>query len=1294
MKAVYILLFCLFVVAVMAGKQADLYKSTIVNYWGNMSSGSVVDSTKHRNLTIINGTLGYSVAGKYGNAFEMDTNDRIKTASAYSRLKFNATKWALCFWMRRMSNTTGEFITSNDSATVHGRTEVWYNNGGTFPLLWYHYLNAASANVWQFQNSRDVGGWAHYCYNVYGNGTDSVELYVNGVSKALVYTPTSGGKNNEYNMSEWAFGAYAGTNALSVRIQHITFFKHNLNASHIDYLYANGTPGVNNVWPYGYSSLVYPAVTIAYPNATRHYNDANYNGSIRITTDVSANCTINDTVHWYMAKNTSTMFRWRNTTNLASRNWTISYACKNTGWTNGTFWFIVDKTKPTITQYAPANLSYIKANFLLNVTFLDDYLYWTNTTIKQANGTVKYNKYSGNLNTTHVSSYSVNKQINITGWPDGNYTIKQEARDTHTLQEWEMPLIQSKRQLSLTAQKGIVTELKGEGIVVPTLSNSVSYELEGSVFEMQLPAAIDVEAYKAVDRFRFQYSGETGEQSFKIVADSLDYLENSPWPCHFIVNRLYWFDCAGLPSPQVQRIDANSYLITYEQDNESITTDSLGGLNYASKNYNFTLDTTAPTVVAHKAWVTSSSFIFNFNTSEVTNYTAGIGSSDCLVHDISNTSTLGLFLDHTLTASGLHYNKTYYINVTLFDQAGNRAKRCFLVNTSNASVAINSVRLVVNGEYFAAYANGSQSTAQNISYECRLYANTTLLVNFTYPTPQYMTNPASTYYQEQADSYYQDTPNPWTDITRIFDNDYSTYAQTSAIYQSSTAIITYYKPDGYTNVPIKWQVKDGAPGSDQKVNLTLPSQCQPDALNYVTVRVYNRRQDADPLHDQTHWQCCTTGTCGTTYTLRIGGGYGVAYEEAFFWTANSTLLHSIGEGIERNVYNYTPDHPGTYYLACRVTDGFVNSTWRNTTGLTIPAFNVTILDENTLAQITGENFSVDLINAAANWSNTYQTAGGFLNFSSLPTLGTYTLRFYSDNYYMRAASLDLQAVLVQNLHVYAIPNNVSSALDVYVRDPNYLGIENATVHLLRFYANLTSWIEVSQEQTNPGGKVRFYVLPANAYYKFVVTYSNETIFESQGEKILATTYIISTSIEPIYETYESVDAVIQIINTTNPPYFKLAYANKKAKIYQVCMDTYRSTDAGLTLFNSTCLTTDSGIIIHPFNGNYTYTAYGYTTYYHSPDIYFAQATYSSITEFFKDVLDMKDLGIVLSILIFVSLTIGTLFITGSPVVLIVALDVALLAIRFLHLFNISDVALGIIIPGSLVVAYYLNKVTY
>lgn len=1298
MKACHALIFLiLFGALAYAGAQYNLYSSTIVYHWANDSAAPLRDAVRNKlNMTEITTTpVTWGLTGKVGTAIGLNSTDRLKYVNN-ARLARNQTKWTLAFWLKNYANGTGYIISSNLTNTAQGQTQLWYNNAGNFALLFYHYCSATSANTFFINNFRRFGGWHHYALVFYRNGTDNVEYWIDGQNQTGIYAPNSStftcGKSPSYNISRFTIGEHLGTGSLDMRIDEIGYYDAALNASEIGYLYANGTPTTANTFPFGYSSTAHPVVTIAYPNATRHYNDLTYNGSIILTTDITANCTINDT-DFYLSRATATMHRWRNATTLTDGNHSIAYACNNTGWTNSTFWFILDRTKPAILQNSPANLTRTRTYFTLNVSFSDTYLYWANTTIKQSNGTMRYNKYSGNLNTTHVTLYNWQKQINITGWPDGNYTILHEARDTHTLQKWDMPLLETKKTYS-TAQVR-QAQVKG-GKVGPSavLAHSVSYDLAGSTFKIELPEDIEVTAEKALDRFRFKYTGSKGQKSFTVAADRLDYLENSPFPCHFIVDGLYWFDCAGLPSAQVNKIDAKSYIITYEQDRGSITTDSLGGLNYASKTYNLTVDTTAPTFVAHKSWPTSSTIVFNFNTSEVTNYTYGLGTTDCLVHDKANGSSLGFFQDHTLIFSSLNYNTTYYLNVTVWDQAGNSAKRCFLVNTTSAALSVTSVRLVVDGNHFVGYSNATHGTGNNISYECRFYVNATLLENFTYPTPQYIATPASIYYQEQADSYFQDTPNPWIDLPRVFDNDYSTDSETSAPYQASSAIITYYKPDGYVNQPVTWQVKDGATGSAGKVNHTLPSACQPDALNYITLRVYQRRQDTDPYHDNTHWICCHEPTCTNGTLLRIGGPYGLAYEEGVFWVANATLLNTVEQGIERNVGNLTPTGPGTYYMACRITDGFINSTWRNTTGLSIPAFNITIRDENTLGQISGVNFSVDVISQAANWSDTYSTGNGFLNFSLLPVLGAYTLRFYSDSHYMRVASLDLGATLIQNLNVYALANNMSTALDVYVRDPNYLGIENATVHLLRYYANLTSWIEVSQEQTNPGGKVRFYVLPANAYYKFVVTYGNMTIFESNGEKILATTYIISTSIEPIYETYESVDAEIQVINTTLPPYFKLAYANKKEKIYQVCMDTYRSTDAGLMLFNSTCLTTSSGVIIHPFNENYSYTAYGYTTYYHSPDIYFAQAAYSALADFFKGIVDMKDLGIILSILIFITLTIGTLFLTGSPVVLIIALDVALLAVRFLHLFNVSDIALGIIIPASFIVAYYLNKVTY
>lgn len=1264
------------IMGVGATKYTDLYYSSFAWYYANDTSSMREVIRETVNASEITGsTASYQLSGFLGYSIGLNGTDRLKVKTAVSgAFARNNSDWSLCYWMKIQANATGSVWGANTSNTAHGRLEAWYNHGGTYPIRVDHYCDGANRNLYQYNAYNAFGGWNHYCFVFYRNGTDSLELWVNGINLTLsAITPSATcGKMAKYNISGFYFGEYGGTNAHPYKFQHIGFYDQALNASQIDWL-ENNKSAINSahIYPFGVGGGG-PAltVTLVYPNTTDHYNNANYDGSIELYTNIAANCIINDTTRWSSYFQNATTHLWVNNTVLASRNYTISYACNSTAttWSNGSFWFVFDTVMPSVTQVVPANNSYMNDNFTLTVRFYDLYLYFTNITIKDTIGTVRYNR-AENFSTGSAVWNNVTKLINITGWPEGDYIITSEAWDTHTLAAFEEPI-------------RVTTSTKSN-------TNVYDYAIKTGTFKLTTPKTTTIETIAAPDRWKFRYtSTKTGAGKFNISASSLVYLSESPFPCHFIVNKVYWFDAAGLDNCEVRRIDSRTYEISYSTTKLVTLTDSFGGLNHKAVQNMFNIDLSEPLWMGNRTTSTTSTATYEFNTTEATNYSVDLSNVSCGGDGgvfVDSASDAAFDVTHSQGFAGLNLNSTYYANVTVWDMAGNRAYACFEVNTTAFPLEINYIRVYPVGNQLMAYANATIFDGFNISFHCTWFINGTADSTFNYPTPLTNVNTSTVYYQELQDAYALNSTSPFLNFANIFDQDYTTYGAGTG----SAAHILYNKPVGLRNAPISWQIRDNSSGS--KLNLTVPDACIDYDPTTLRFRIYASALAANFVK----WFCCNSSHCqygNESILIREAHLTNRIYEEGVFWPVNGSYWNTVAQNEHYNIANLTPTSAGSYTLQCYATNYVINSSRLNSTALYVPTMNVTLRNEKTNAIITGVTFTYDLMGLGANWSRSNDTATGYVRYPDLPAIDTARITYYATGYSSRDVLLDFRDPLRRSITLYALPDNASDMLTVTVRDFGLTGISGAEVALLRYYANVSSWIEVARETTNSQGQAVFSVEQGSAYYKLIVEYANQTIFSTTGEKLYSSSYIITTDYNPIYRFYRGVEATLQIINASNPWYFRLEYNDKEADISSVCLKTYLVSNVTLTLHNTTCLNTESGVIIHPFNQNYSFTSYAYANYLHSPVYTFATLSWTGIQAFFKDT-GFKDVGLVIAIVLFLSLVMGTAYLTQSPSVMIIAVDLGLLAVYFLHLFPVSLAVLGIVIPGSFVVLYFLNKVT-
>lgn len=323
-----------------------------------------------------------------------------------------------------------------------------------------------------------------------------------------------------------------------------------------------------------------PTVTVVYPTNHSNMSVLNpWNGSVVLSTDITANCSINYTTDNIISNLTSHTFDFSAT---PDGNYSVAFACNHsTNWDNGTFWFWKDEVDPVSFLTSPIpNFTYAE-NFNVDVTFNDTNLFGVNVTITNATDGAIYYAYSSGPITNGTTGMHIEDVFDVTPLPDYSVlTIFLEAVDSHTKREF-------------------LEDVKTTPDKSDPKYNMLEYELDYSDITIEYPKDLEINTIKDVDRFRFQYISDTrGEISFNIQSKQMLYLPNSEYIGHFVIygkegRPRYWFDLEGLSVTNIEQVRDNKFRITYNQTKQIEETRSLGGVNYVNWSSNFTVNKNA-----------------------------------------------------------------------------------------------------------------------------------------------------------------------------------------------------------------------------------------------------------------------------------------------------------------------------------------------------------------------------------------------------------------------------------------------------------------------------------------------------------------------------------------------------------------------------------------------------------------------------------------------------------------------------------------------------------------------------
>lgn len=239
-----------------------------------------------------------------------------------------------------------------------------------------------------------------------------------------------------------------------------------------------------------------------------------------------------------------------------------------------------DLTEPTITInsknfFLADNSTQIQRNNQnknLNFTLTDNIaLYGFEVNITDKNGVQKY--YLLNETLTGTTAQVV-KAIDFTSWDLGNYTVKILASDAHTA-----------NKINPYSYKQIANGLE----YTTAEGNKISLYSEG-----QSIAQTTKQTDRYIFDFNFNEKGTKARSIYLTSTNKIRYIKDSPYNGHFVVwnsktKKGNWIDFEGASKPTILKISDYQYKVTFSSLDDSVSFNSLGGLNVNEIDYMFEL---------------------------------------------------------------------------------------------------------------------------------------------------------------------------------------------------------------------------------------------------------------------------------------------------------------------------------------------------------------------------------------------------------------------------------------------------------------------------------------------------------------------------------------------------------------------------------------------------------------------------------------------------------------------------------------------------------------------------------
>lgn len=292
-------------------------------------------------------------------------------------------------------------------------------------------------------------------------------------------------------------------------------------------------------------------------------------------------------------------------------------------------------------------------------------------------------------------------------------------------------------------------------------------------------------------------------------------------------------------------------------------------------------------------------------------------------------------------------------------------------------------------------------------------------------------------------------------------------------------------------------------------------------------------------------------------------------------TTNGTIHFTV----RNQTYNVSIDAPGyadNYGNSALVGNWSAMLTNYQFNLYTTNSFNITFKDESSLAIINTTTINLDLISEV--FSSNYSTSTGTL-YIDLLTPATYTFRYSGSGFQPRLSSYTLDPSSYNEIILWLLPGGENVTIFVY--DQSSDPVEGATIQIYRYSSQSNSYFLVNTIDTDFTGQAVTNLELNSEFYKFFIYYEGELKKQTAGAYVTGTelTFEINTE-DPIAQTYYSlqdVDGYVSFNENTNN--FRFYFNDQGTTVSQGCLKVYTVAIAGETLFNTTCVSGSSALIL-------------------------------------------------------------------------------------------------------------------
>lgn len=344
-------------------------------------------------------------------------------------------------------------------------------------------------------------------------------------------------------------------------------------------------------------------------------------------------------------------------------------------------------------------------------------------------------------------------------------------------------------------------------------------------------------------------------------------------------------------------------------------------------------------------------------------------------------------------------------------------------------------------------------------------------------------------------------------------------------------------------------------------------------------------------------------------------------------TGTYTFKASATNYVNRSI-TVTPSEGEFYYFSLNISN----------------AFRVYIRDQITNALIEPQIIYLEFL--GTNSSN-YSTTTGFKYITDLMP-DDYIIRYSSANYSDAFHYFTLSNGTNIQFTIYMLPVNDSTSVSLYVYDEDSNAVEGAEIGVYRWSTVLNSYVEIHNLRTDFEGKSMAYLQLNSEFYKFYIYYNDILRLETSGAYITGTELTFTIVLrDPIIQDYYQIQDVDGYVSyNTETRNFRYYYNDQYNHVTRGCLYLYQVTYSSETLYNSSCVSSNSALILLNAQNvsGMTYVAKGYITI-SGQDYLFGTYSYT-----FQQDSDYGNFGLI--IVIFLELVCGLIMVKDPEIGLI------------------------------------------